>query len=103
MTNFLSIEVRNLGRLIDFQMFEPFQSVPNANKKKIMNPSISANASTVQSSAPAAPPPTRNVWAERQTFVQGAMPSDATEEEAMLRAALEVSRLEAEAMEVNRK
>jgi hypothetical protein len=54
-------------------------------------------------SAAPAPPPARNVWAERQKFVAEAMPTDASEEEAMLQAALEMSRLEAEALELARK
>ena len=43
-----------------------------------------------------APPPKVNVWQQRIDFYQAAVPSSLDEEERMLQAALEISRIEVE-------
>ena len=50
-----------------------------------------------------APGPSRNVWFERQEFFTSALPSDMIEEEAMFKAALELSRLETEEQNLTKK
>ncbi len=49
------------------------------------------------------PPPPPNVWKSRSDFVDAAMPRTEQQEQDMLEAALEASRLEAEAQRIAEK
>ncbi len=49
------------------------------------------------------PPPPPNVWQDRSDFMSDAMPSSEQQEMEMLQAALEMSRLEAEAQRIAHK